>query len=107
MMKPAIAAIAALTACAGFVPAQARDTQTTAIQYNDLDLQEPSQVAELDRRLNEAVNTLCSKAEKPSIEAFHDRQRCLNQARNSAEKGRELAMAEQRSGSVNFESNAF
>ncbi|KHK92605.1 UrcA family protein [Novosphingobium malaysiense] len=107
MMKPAIAALAALTACAGVVvpQAQAREKQTTVIQYNDLDLNRPSQVAELDRRLDEAVTTLCSRAENPTMDAFHARQRCLNQARTSAEEGRALALADtsQRQGSVNFE----
>ncbi|MCT2400741.1 UrcA family protein [Novosphingobium mangrovi (ex Huang et al. 2023)] len=95
MTKPAVVLLAAITAFAGLAPSQAmsRVYLSQTVKYADLDLNRPSQVAVLDRRLNDAVWAICGKRGMLGIDEFHDWRRCLSQARASAKEGREVALA--------------
>ncbi|MCJ2179420.1 UrcA family protein [Novosphingobium album (ex Hu et al. 2023)] len=95
MIKPAVVMLAAIAACTGLAPAQAaaQSQRTALIQYNDLDLQKAEQRAILDARLQDAVSQVCGKTSQLGIQEFHEWHRCMNEARNSADKGRAIALA--------------
>ncbi|KHK90203.1 UrcA family protein [Novosphingobium malaysiense] len=94
MIKPAIVLLATISAFAGLVPTQAesRIQRTAVVKYSDLDLQQPRQLAVLDRRLREAVWQVCGKPVMPGLKRFDDWHRCVGEARKSAEEGREYAL---------------
>ncbi|MCJ2180286.1 UrcA family protein [Novosphingobium album (ex Hu et al. 2023)] len=95
MIKPAIILLAAITAFAGLAPTQAmsRIQRTAVVKYTDLDLQKASQVAVLNRRLQDAVSKVCGKLGMPGPKGFNDWYRCVSEARQTADTGRELALA--------------
>lgn len=109
MTKPALAVLAAMAACAAIAPgmaaAQSPSATATAVTFSDLDLQREDQVAELDRRLELAVSAVCGERAAPEFQAFHDWNRCRNEARNTAAEGRALALGQagERNRRVNIE----
>jgi len=107
MTKPAFVLLAAAATCAAFTPglAAAQSPIETTVAYADLDLQQQDQVAELDRRLDLAVATLCGERAAPDFQGFHDWNKCRNEARNTAAEGRAFALGEaaQRQRRVNIE----
>lgn len=107
MTKPAFVLLAAAATCIAFTPgiAAAQSPVETTVSYADLDLQRQDQVAELDRRLDLAVASVCGERAAPDFQAFHDWNKCRNQARNTAAEGRAYALGEdgQRHRRVNVE----
>ena len=83
-----LAAGLAATALLG-APAQAMSKRTEvsiAVDFNDLDLRDPSQVAELRERVDAAAEAACTHPDALSVNAFSYDRRCKASLVASARK---------------------
>ena len=96
MTKFLIATAATLTAA--ILPSaasaqQAPQTQSVQISYSDLDLRTSAGRQALDGRLRSATNRLCRDGMQSGVTISFERQRCLREARASAQSGARIAVA--------------
>ena len=70
------------------------------VGYHDLNLASAAGAAELDRRINRAVNTLCPEPDSRSLAQMVAYKQCRQTALASVAPQREQAFAKARSGSI-------
>ena len=74
----------AFVATAASVPAFARqeaDIRSTTVSYGDLDLRSAAGQAALERRLQYAINNVCSDTDRRSLDAKVQSEACRNEAK--------------------------
>ena len=98
MLTLAALAAALLVAPAYAQPASAQPASAT-IDYSDLDLSRPADVARLDRRIEIAARTACGPTSSADPEGMREVRRCRAQASEAASLQRSRAIAAAQLGS--------
>jgi UrcA family protein len=79
------------------VPALANDTPTRTVQHGDLDLTNPEGVAQLERRVSVAVESVCQTEDPRDLSLAIKVRKCRKMALASANDQTQLAIANARS----------
>jgi UrcA family protein len=82
-----VSILAALSLSSAAMPATADTvtvTATSQVHFEDLDLANPADIAKLEKRVEQAVRTLCSRRPSSAINVREAREQCRESARRSA-----------------------